>query len=81
MFNNWSSGGRTRHMDARVNFVRELKEEGLLRVHWIAGTDNCADLFTKNLPGPLFDRHVRVSCGDDEYMGTREVQHGGNVAG
>jgi hypothetical protein len=28
--NNWSVGGRTRHMDVRQHYLRELKDEGLL---------------------------------------------------
>jgi hypothetical protein len=55
--NNWSAGGRTRHIAVRANFLRELKEQGLLRVEWIPTNDNSSDLFTKNLPGPLFNKH------------------------
>jgi hypothetical protein len=33
--NNWSVGGRTHHISVRVNFLRELKEQGLLCVVWI----------------------------------------------
>ena len=51
---NWSVGGRTRHVDVRMHFLRELKEEGVIVVDWISGDDNASDLFTKNLQGPLF---------------------------
>lgn len=65
---NWSVGGRTRHINVREWFLRDLKEEGLIEVRWISGDENSADLFTKNLQGPLFEKHVRVYCGKDEYM-------------
>ena len=55
LINNWSVGGRTRHMDMRLKFMRELKEEGIIEIKWIPGSENDADLFTK------------VFCGDDEY--------------
>jgi hypothetical protein len=58
--NNWSVGGRTRHISVHVNFLRELKEQGLLRVVWIPMDENSANLFTKNSPGPLFEKHVNV---------------------
>jgi hypothetical protein len=58
LINSWSVGGRTRHMDARQNFGRELKEEGLLRVQHVPGVKNNTDVFTKNLQGPLFEKHV-----------------------
>ena len=31
--NNWSAGGRTRHI--KMNFLRDLKEEGIIKVIWI----------------------------------------------
>ena len=47
--NNWSVGGRTRHVEVRQYFLRELKEEGTIRTIWLAGDKMCSDLFTKNL--------------------------------
>jgi hypothetical protein len=65
---NWSVGGRTRHDSIRQNFLRELQEEGTIEVEWIPTDMNSADLFTKNLAGPAFEKHVSVYCGIDEYM-------------
>jgi hypothetical protein len=65
---NWSVGGRTRHDSIRQNFLRELQEEGTVEVKWIPTDMNSADLFTKNLAGPAFEKHVSVYCGTDEYM-------------
>ena len=65
--NNWSVGGRTRHIEVRMYFLRDLKEEGTLIVRWISGADNPADLFSKNLPHSLFSKHVKRFCGEDEY--------------
>ena len=65
--NNWTVSGGTRHMDTRLHFLCELKEEGVIKVVWISGTENTADLFTKNLHGPLFNKHTKIVCGDDEY--------------
>jgi len=52
--NNWSVGGRTRHIEVRYYFLRELKEAGLVQTVWQHGTNNCADLFTNNLDGAAF---------------------------
>ena len=65
--NNWSSGGRTRHVETRFWFLRELKEDGILMLKWIPTEHMCADIFTKNCPGPLFEIHTSVFCGTDEY--------------
>ena len=54
----WSVGGRTRH-DGVFRAVITLK--------WIPTDENSADLFTKNLAGPAFIKHVMTYCGVDEY--------------
>lgn len=66
--NNWSTTGRTRHMDVKFYFLRDLKEKGLVDVIWIPGPTNCADIFTKNLGGKQFEKHAAKFCGVDEYM-------------
>lgn len=55
--NNWSSGGRTRHMDTKHAWLRELKEKGWIRFTHVPGKDNEPDILTKNVDGPLFERH------------------------
>ena len=48
----------------RTNFLHELKEQGLIKVEWIPTVANSMDLFTKNLQGPLFEKHVNVYVSD-----------------
>ena len=55
--NNWSAGGRTKHMHVRHLWLRELKEKGIIKVQWISGKRNPADMFTKNLPRADFERY------------------------
>ena len=43
-------------------FLRELKEAGIIRVHWIPTTDNPSDLFIKNLDTKTFKKHVKTIC-------------------
>ena len=61
--NNWMVGGRTRHTEVRVNFLRELKDDGIVKVRWILGDKNDADIHTKNLGGPAFEKHSKVYNG------------------
>lgn len=65
---NWSVNGRTRHVAIRMSFLRELEEDGVLKVKWTKGENNSADMFTKNLPGPAYERHAVEYVGMDEYM-------------
>jgi len=66
--NSWSTSGRTRHMAVKHNFLRELKEEGLLYIYWIPDEENSSDIFTKNLAGPKFEKCAQVLVGVDKYM-------------
>ena len=63
----WTTGGRMRHVSVRLHFLRELKEQGLIDTTWCQGQDMPADLFTKNLHGPLFNTTRKIFCGHDEY--------------
>ena len=65
--NTWTVGGRTKHIDTRYYFLRELKEEGVLKFTWISGKENSSDLFTKNLPNPLFTKHAGYYCTDEDF--------------
>ena len=66
--NNWSIGGRTRHVEVKQFFLRELKERGIVHVKWTSGEKMTSDIFTKNLAGPLFDKHAQSLVGRDGYM-------------
>jgi hypothetical protein len=68
LVNNFSCGGRTRHIETRQCYLRELKAERLMVVKWRAGVDMSSDLYRKTLPRPDFKRHARDYVGADEYM-------------
>lgn len=76
MANNWSAGGRTRHMDVRMHYLRELKDQGLLVIRHISGDDNDTDIFTKNTATATFLKHIPVYVGRDEYMAGSDVKNG-----
>jgi len=65
--NNWSVAGLTKHIDTKQYFIRQLKEDGIIKVRWIPGKIYEADLYTKNLSGPDFRKHTQVFIGEDEY--------------
>jgi hypothetical protein len=68
LINNWSVAGRTRHISVKKNFMRELKEQGIIMAVWKPGHSNSSDLFTKNLGGPTFNKHSKeYVCGDNEW--------------
>ena len=65
--NGWSVGGKLKHIDIRLNFVRELKENGVICVKWVPTEKTTADMHTKNLPAKAFEKHAPEHCGHDEY--------------
>ena len=40
---------RTKHIDVKYHYIREVVERGDIEVYYIDGNDNPADMFTKNL--------------------------------
>ena len=66
--NNWSSTGRTRHIDVRLKFLRELKEANILRMVWCPTQENETDIFTKNTTNDEFGKHIKKFVGVDEYV-------------
>jgi len=50
--------GRSKHIEARYYFVRELVQEKKLRTAHISGKDNVADIFTKPLS---HEDHARLT--------------------
>ena len=43
-----------------------MKETGIVKVKWIPKEENCADIFTKNLSGKTFQKHVGRMCKDED---------------
>ena len=76
--NCWSAGRHTHPSawceEAQLVSTWKLKEEGIINTIWIAGWDNGAYLFTKNLPGRTFNNDGRAFLnfyfGKDEYLHT-----------
>jgi hypothetical protein len=63
-----SVGGRMRHVHVQQLYLRDLKEDGLVRVKWIPTEENSVDVFTKNLFGPLYEKQIKTYVGTDQYM-------------
>jgi len=58
IFNNWSIAGNTRAVSVRFAYICELKEASILEIKWIPGPENSADIFTKNVDGPTYEKHI-----------------------
>jgi hypothetical protein len=59
LMKNWSTNGRSKHIDVRFHYLRELVEQGMLQVDFVRSEDNTSDIFTKNLASDLFGKHSK----------------------
>ena len=52
----------------KLKWLRELKDGNFICMVWIPTEDNESDIWTKNVDGPTFDRHVICLVGRDQDM-------------
>jgi hypothetical protein len=57
MSENPANRERTRHVDTRVHYLRELVRDGHIKLLKCAGPQNVADALTKSLPCPALAKH------------------------
>ena len=55
---NMQTNARTKHIDIRYHFIRQLHEDGEIQLTFVRSARNCADICTKNLPESLFRTHT-----------------------
>ena len=55
---NWSTQGRTKHIDIRHHFLRELRDKKVLECLIIPGESNLADFLPKNVQDNIYLRHL-----------------------
>ena len=58
MATNVTTSQRMRHVDSRTKFVVRYTEDGTLKIVFVRGTENEADIMTKNVNGELYDKQV-----------------------
>jgi hypothetical protein len=63
MSENPTNRERSRHVDVRVHFLRDMVRDGSVKVMKCASTQNVADALTKSLPRPAFHKHREFQKG------------------
>ena len=53
---------RTKHIDVQYHYIREIVDDGLIRISYVPTAEMLADIFTKLLPQASFER-LRASLG------------------
>eukprot|EP00961_Rhodomonas_salina_P167597 2258865-Rhodomonas_salina.1 len=57
MSENPVNADRSRHIDTRRYWLRDMVRDRILKLRKLAGTQNVADALTKSLPYPCFSKH------------------------
>lgn len=58
----------TKHIETRYHFIKDIKEQGLIKVNYVPAEDNIADMLTKALGGiKIKDLRTRGGLTDLEY--------------
>ena len=58
--NNNKFHARTKHIDVCYHFIREALENKLLEIKYVPTDENIADIFTKPLSRPLFEKFRKM---------------------
>jgi hypothetical protein len=65
---NYSTSGRTKHIDVRFHYIREMIEQGMLEIVFVPTNRNIADILTKNVSLEKYKSHshcLGVQNGED----------------
>ena len=60
---------RTRHMDTRYYFVKDLQKEKKISVEFVRSEDNVSDVNTKNVSGDIHEKFLGVYTAEKSYLG------------
>jgi len=63
MSNNPVNPDKSRHVDTRWNFLRDMDKAKLIKLRKVPGTENIADALTKSLDGTTLSKHVETIMG------------------
>jgi hypothetical protein len=59
MSENITATNRTRHIDVRYHFIREIIEDGVVKIQFVRTAENKADPFTKNVKSDIYTASIQ----------------------
>ena len=65
---NYSTSGRTKHIDVRLHYIREMIDQGMLELVFVPTNSNTSDIMTKNVSTEKYKDHshgLGVQNGED----------------
>ena len=52
------ANSKSKHIDTRAKYVSQYIADGFLKAMFVKTQENTADIFTKNVPGDILNKHV-----------------------
>ena len=68
MSENPSTGNRTKHVDVKYHYIREMVIDEFVKIMFVRTDDNHADIFTKNVSADVLLRHRRHMMWDKSEL-------------
>ena len=68
MSENVLTSSRTKHVDTKYHFVREVVEEGFVKIIFVRSEENISDPITKNTPSSIYEKHTAEFVAQKEQM-------------
>ena len=59
LVNNHTTSDQTKHVDIHNHLIHEYVEDGMVKIEFVKSEENDGDLFMKDLPGNLFEKHAK----------------------
>ena len=60
VFDTLKTNHRVKHINMRIQAIREHILSGLIAIHFVPTDDNVADILTKALPAPKFQKFRKI---------------------
>ena len=71
---NYQVGARTKHIDIRHHWIRDLHQQQRIVIKYIRSENNIADIATKNVPAETYNRHGNnIAYGATRAIGTTRI--------
>ena len=67
MANNATTSSRTKHVDIRYHYTKNLIDDDIVKIVFVKSADNKSDIYTKNTSQDLFDKHIHDYIGEIEF--------------
>jgi len=60
LIESYENSKRAKHIDIKLHYIKDIVASGKINLDYVRSEDNLADIFTKPLPRPLFEKFRKL---------------------